>query len=169
MPPTKKTRRRKRAAASKQAEPRRSFQVDQRLEDALRSFSIIKNQTVAARANGVSPKRLRKAIRELGFAQRKGRGWEITDQLVRTMTVTTKEGRKRLHLVGPATSSLVGRHDNAVKLFLQTNDPRTLDPFVGQLVKDAAGAIHQLETRPNKLFRLGASGEVFEFIYKLTI
>jgi hypothetical protein len=135
----------------------------------LRTFSVIKNQTVAARANGVSPKRLRKAIRELGFAKRKGRGWEITDQLVRRMTVTTREGRKRLDLVGPHTASLVGHHDNAVKRFLHPNDPTVLKPFTGQFVKDAAGQIHQLETRPNKLYRLGASGEVFEFIYKLTL
>src|SRR5579872_3533746 len=116
MAKSRKTRRK--ATPTPRKAERRSFIVDQRLEDALRTFSTIKNQSVAARANGVSPKRLRKAIRELGFAKRKGRGWEITDQLVRKMTVTTREGRKRLDLVGPQTASLVGQHDNAVKLFL---------------------------------------------------
>ena len=165
-PPKAKTSRSK--APPKPKTPK-TFRRDARLEEALRLFSVIKNQTVAARNARVSPKRLRRAVRDLGFAHRTGRGWTITDKLQREMTVTTTAGRKRLKVAGIEAASLVGKHDNAVKLFLQTNDKAVLQPFVGQSISDAAGRNHALEYRPNQLYRLGASGDVFEFIYKLVI
>jgi len=56
----------------------------------------------------------------------------------------------------------------AVREFLRTNDPSNLQPFVGEWVTDTNGTPYLLETRPNILYRLHASGvEPFEQIYRI--
>ncbi|MBY0612137.1 MAG: hypothetical protein K2P80_08125 [Beijerinckiaceae bacterium] len=126
------------------------------------------SQSAAAKEAGVSTERFRRFIREHDLAKRQGRTWIYSDHRVRLMPAITTEGALLLKVAGFEAASLIGKHDAAVKAFLDTQDVSLLDPFKGVSVKDTAGRTHLLETRPNALYRLAASGsEVFEQIYKI--
>jgi hypothetical protein len=57
---------------------------------------------------------------------------------------------------------------HAVNRFLEDNDTRHLDLVRGTVLLDLAGRMHQLEIRPNVLYRLDAAGRGnFEQIYKI--
>jgi hypothetical protein len=140
---------------------------DERLERALRELRRTNNQVSAAKEAGVSPERFRRVLREHKLADRKGRVWEITDTRPRDMTALTTRGAIELTLPDYETASLVGQHNAAVKTFLDTNDISHLRPFEGRTVKDTFGRTYVLETRPNVIRRLDASGETFEQIYRI--
>jgi hypothetical protein len=140
---------------------------DERLERALRELRRTNNQVAAAKEAGVSPERFRRFLREQKLAERKGRVWEITDKRPRDMTAITTRGAVDLKLPDYKTASLVGQHNAAIKAFLDTNDISDLQPFEGSMIKDASGRTHVLETRPNVIRRLDASGETFEQIYRI--
>jgi hypothetical protein len=150
--------------ASLKAKPVKS---DERLERALRELHRTNNQVVAAKEARVSPERFRRFLRELKLAVRKGRVWEITDKRRRDMTAITTRGAVDLKLPDYETASLVGQHNAAVKTFLNTTDFSQLQPFEGNTVKDTSGRTYVLETRPNVIRRLDASGETFEQIYRI--
>jgi hypothetical protein len=140
---------------------------DERLEAALRQLRQTHNQAKAAKEVGVSPERFRRFLHEQKLAERKGRVWEITDTRPRLMTTLTTRGGMDLTLPGFATASLVGQHNGAVKSFLDTNDVSRLRRFEGVTVQDTSRRTHVLETRPNIIRRLDASGESFEQIYRI--
>ena len=140
---------------------------DERLEKALRELRRTNNQAVAAKEAGVAPERFRRFLREQKLAERKGRIWEITDKRTRTMTAITTRGELELKLPGFEEASFVGRHSAAVRSFKDTNEISYLQPFEGLTVKDTSGRRHVLETRPNVIRRLDASGETFEQIYRI--
>lgn len=150
--------------ASLKAKPVKS---DERLERALRELRRTNNQAVSAKEAGVSPERFRRFLREQNLAERKGRTWRITDTRPRAMTAMTTRGAVDLKLPDFETASLVGQHNAAVKTFLDTNDISDLRPFEGRTVKDTSGRTYVLETRPNVIRRLDASGETFEQIYRI--
>ena len=83
------------------------------------------------------------------------------------LTVITTRGAVDLKLPDYETASLVGQHNAAIKSFLDTNDISDLQPFEGSMIKDASGRTRVLETRPNVIRRLDASGETFEQIYRI--
>jgi hypothetical protein len=83
------------------------------------------------------------------------------------MTAMTTRGALQLTLPDFETASLVGQHNAAVKTFPDTNDISDLRPFEGRTVKDTSGRTYVLETRPNVIRRLDASGETFEQIYRI--
>jgi hypothetical protein len=148
--------------------PKRSD--SERLEAAYKAMRQTGSQSAAARAFQISSERLRRFIRENSLAERRGRGWSFTDQRRREMQVITGGEVRRVHLAGFDQASLNGRHLAAVKAFLSSNDIDLLHPFVGQSVIDAKGKAHSLETNPNTLHRLAASGtEVFHEIYRLIL
>jgi hypothetical protein len=140
---------------------------DERLERALRGLRRTNNQVAAAKEAGVSPERFRRFLREQKLAERKGRIWEITDKRQRNMTAITTRGAIDLKLPDYETASLVGQHNAAIKTFLDTNDISYLRPFEGRTVKDKSRQTYVLETRPNVIRRLDASGETFEQIYRI--
>ena len=145
----------------------KSGKIDLRLERALRELRRTNNQVAAAKEAGVSPERFRRFLREHKLAERKGRVWEITDKRPRDMTALTTRGAIDLKLPGYETASLVGQHNAAVKTFLDTNEISHLQPFEGRTIKDTSGRTYVLETRPNVIRRLDASGETFEQIYPI--
>ena len=148
--------------------PKARSPPDARLEDALRNLRSTGSQSAAAKEAGVSAERFRRFIREYDLAKREGRKWVHSDNRVREIPAVTTEGELTLKVAGFEAASLVGKHDAAVKAFLDTQDISLLDPFRGVSVKDTAGRRHFLETNPNALYRLAASGsEVFEQIYKI--
>jgi hypothetical protein len=143
-------------------------QSDDRLEHALKLLRQTGNQSRAAKEAGVSAERFRRFLRSNALAERQGRQWQITDNRSRRMTVITEGDAIALTLRDFEQSSLNGKHQAAVGMFLRTNDADLLSPFKGQSVIDAAGKAHPLETDPNTLFRLAAAGgEVFHAIYQL--
>ena len=150
--------------ASLKAKPVKS---DERLEKALRELRRTNNQAVSAKEAGVSPERFRRFLRDQKLAERKGRIWEITDKRPRSMTAITTRGELELKLPGFGEASLVGQHNAAIKAFLDTNDISHLRPFEGRTVKDTSRRTYVLETRPNVIRRLDASGETFEQIYRI--
>jgi hypothetical protein len=150
--------------ASLKAKPIKS---DDPLEKALRELRRTNNQAFASKDAGVAPERFRRFLREQKLAERKGRIWEITDKRPRDMTAMTTRGAIDLKLPDFEMASLVGQHNAAVKAFLDTNDVSDLRPFEGRVVKDTSGRSYVLETRPNVIRRLDASGETFEQIYRI--
>ena len=86
------------------------------------------------------------------------------DRLYRRMTVITSDGPQLVELRGSRVASLVARHANAVRKFVDTGDARGLRQFRGQ----SAGG-YQLATNPNVVRRLANRGEIdFEDIYDRT-
>jgi hypothetical protein len=148
--------------------PPQSFAPDARLETALKELRRTQNQSRAAKEAGVSTERFRKFLRDNQLAARSARQWVFDDQRPREMTALTTEGPAVIVVAGFEQASLVGRHDAAVKAFLNTNDAALLAPFKGLSVKDTAGRKHFLETRPNTIHRLASSEfEAFEMVYRL--
>lgn len=142
----------------------------QRLEAAVKTMRQSGSQIAAAKAHNISPERFRRYVRENDIAERKGRGWQFTDNRLREVRVISKGEIRRVKLAGFEQASLNGTYHAAVKAFLSSNDAGLLRPFVGQSVTDAKGKAHPLETNPNVLHRLAASGsEVFHEIYRLVI
>jgi hypothetical protein len=69
--------------------------------------------------------------------------------------------------VSRKTASVVGSYLASVRKLLDTNDPGATDQFAGRSVKDVRGNVYPLETNPNTLYRLNASVEPFEEVYRL--
>jgi hypothetical protein len=79
-------------------------------------------------------------------------------------------GKMRGVTVPHDVSSDISRHWIAINLFLESNDPSHLAPFVGKGLRDASGAFHPFETRPNVLRKLDSVGELsFVDIYRQTV
>lgn len=141
---------------------------DDRLEDALKILRQTGNQGRAAKEAKVSVERFRRFLRTNALAERRDRQWHITDRRPRHMTVITGGVSIELNLQDFEQASLNGKHLAAVGAFLRSNDIDLLRPFEGQSVIDAKGNAHPLETDPNALYRLAATGsEVFHEIYRL--
>lgn len=154
--------------ASIRAPPSRAASTA-RLEAALKELRRSQSQSRAAAEAGVSAERFRKFLRENELAKREGREWVFYDRRPREMTALTTNGPRILKVAGFDQTSLIGRHEAAVKTFLQTNDAALLAPFKGQSVKDVKGRTHFFETRPNTIHRLANSEpEAFEMVYRLT-
>ena len=154
--------------SSRKSDPgARPIASDPKLEAALRALRRTGNQTVAAKEAHVAPERLRRFLKAQGLAARDGRRWVITDLRPRLMTALTTRGVLQLTLPSFEEASLIGRHNAAVKSFMDTNDFAFLRPFEGTVVKDTSGRAHVLETRPNVIRRLDASGETYEQIYRI--
>jgi hypothetical protein len=144
------------------------LQFDERLETALRELRRTQSQSRAAKEVGVSAERFRRFLKDNELAKRQGRRWVFDDRRPREMTTFTTTGARILKVAGFDQTSLIGRHDVAVKAFLNTNDVSVLAPFKGLSVKDASGRTHLLETRPNTIHRLANSEfEAFEMVYRL--
>lgn len=141
---------------------------DAGLEAALKALRRTRSQSGAAREAGVSVERFRKFLRDNRLAEREGRNWVFLDQRPRQMTALTTKGATVITVAGFDAASVVGRHDAAVKAFIDTNDAALLAPFKGLSVTDTAGRTHFLETRPNTIHRLANSEfEAFEMFYHL--
>ena len=143
---------------------------DDGLEAALKRLRAIGNQGRAAKGVGISVERFRRFLRSNSLAERNGKQWRITDNRPRRMTVISQGEAHEIILRDAEQASLNGEHLNAVKAFINSNDPELLDPFDGRSVIDAKGKAHPLETGPNVLRRLASAGEsVFHEIYRLIL
>ena len=67
-------------------------------------------------------------------------------------------------------ASRLGSYMAAVGRFLSSNEISHLEPFIGKSVMDHKGNTYTLETNPNALYRIAASGtETFEQIYRIVV
>lgn len=145
------------------------IQTDTKLEVAFKALRSTKNLSAAAKAERVSPERLRRYLREKGLIERKGRTWLFPPDLRprRTVVFTGAEARE-ITLADFEQASLNGRHQDAVRQFLRSNDAQFLLPFYGQSVVDTKGKSHPLETDPNALHQIASAGnEPFHQIYRI--
>lgn len=141
---------------------------DDRLELALRLLRKSGNQGLAAKEARVSRERFRRFLGENDIAKRQGRKWVFSDSRPREMSIITMNGPHLVKVAGFETASLIGKHSAAVGKFIETNDASLLKPFEGVSITDTSDKAHFLETRPNHLYRLAASGsDTFEMVYRL--
>jgi hypothetical protein len=88
-----------------------------------------------------------------------------SDRFYRRMTVVTPNGPTLVEIRGSRTASMVGKHANAVRKFVETGDSSDLKAF-----RDKRVGGQPLATDPEKLRQLARRGEVdFEDIYDLTL
>ena len=141
----------------------------ERVEAAYKDMRRTGSLTKAAKAHGISPERLRREVKGKGLAERSGRTWQFTDNRPREMMVLTGGEAVRVKVAGHDQASLNGRHLNAAKQFVRSNNTDLLAPFAGQSVTDTAGNSYPLETDPNALHRIAAISEQFHDVYRLVI
>lgn len=151
-------------ASSPEAKPK----LDDQIRAALKDMHSGRSMTAAARDVRMSPRRLSKFIKAHRVARFKGGRWIMTDRLLRQVQII-KSGSAKTIVVGSFDeASLVGKHHNAVGLFVRTGDIEVLAPFEGKAVNDHKGKSHELETDPNALFRYAAIDEPqFHEIYQI--
>ena len=141
---------------------------DPALEKALRYLRFTNNQKRAAQGAGVSVKRFRRFLQRSKVAKFKGRRWHFNDRRRRKIVAITTTGERELIVRGFEPASWAMSHRNAVREFRDTGDISLLKPFEGVSITDNRGKNHDLEARPNVLYRLAATGgEPYEQIYKL--
>lgn len=148
-----------------------NLNYDPRLEEGLRAMIRGKPLREAAREAHVAPERLRRYVGSSEFAKKKGGRWTFEhDQIVRDLLIYSDAQALTMKARGSETASRIGRYMNAVRRFLNTNDPRFLAPFRGDVVKDTRGHKHVLETRENVLYQLAETGDAtFEQVYKIVV
>ncbi len=151
--------------SGKRAAPR----YDRKLEMGVKEMRSGKSLTAAARSAHVAPERLRAYATSAGVVEKRRSRWAVVrDDRLREVQVYSRGKAYPITVRGYEPSALVGRYMEAVKEFLRTNDASNLQPFVGEYVIDANGVLHLLETNPNTLYRMHASGvEPFEQVYKI--
>jgi hypothetical protein len=77
------------------------------------------------------------------------------------------DGKTVIAVVNRRNASAIGSYLAAVRRLLDTNDTEPLEQFAGQTAKDVRRNIYPLEIRPNVLYRLNATVEPFEEVYRL--
>ncbi len=140
---------------------------DRQLEAAVKQVRRGKPLSKASASVGVSAERLRSHIHDQGIGKKTGGRWQIEDTRTRELPLFT-DGETRLVTVSFENSQLIGEYAQAVKQFLETNDPSFLEPFVGKSVTSTDGRKHTFETDPNELYRLAlGSGDDFSRYYRI--
>jgi hypothetical protein len=154
-------------ASGKTRAPGFSWQLEKGVAALRKKGSL----TAAAREGKVSPERLRRYLRELDFAEKRGGRWVVgPDPWLRTVLIYSNGKKQRIVAQGYEPAALAGSYWNAVGEFLATNDFSHLAPFEGVQINDAVGRAYTLETRPNVLYRLDSEGmNSFEQVYRFVV
>jgi hypothetical protein len=149
--------------------PARARRYDSRLEFGLQYMRKGESLAEAASKIGVTPAKLRGYAVATGIVTRKDGVWHFKrDRRFRRMPLYSDGRRTVITVHNGRTASLIGSYMRAVRLFFATEDIHHLDPFRDQSAPDINGKRHVLETRPNVLLRLDASGiEPFELAYEI--
>lgn len=147
-----------------------SRDIPAKVQAAIKRIQHGESLTAAAREARIAPERLRRYLYGHDLVKRTDRAWHFTDKLHREMNVTSNGEDRLVRFNILEQASLNGRHQAAIKAFVNSNDTDFLTPFVGQSVIDTSGTAHPLETDPNTLFRLRLTDErPFHEIYQLTL
>ncbi len=138
------------------------------LEAALRELRRGASQKAAAQSAGVSQERFRRFIYGHGLARREGRSWVLTDDRMRRVTTIHRGETKTVCVNRYAEAQTAGEYSDAVGVFLRTNDPSVLIPFVGGGLTDHKGRFLEFETDPNALYRHASQDTpAFHEIYQI--
>lgn len=156
------------ATASEQPIEAAPVDADPKIDAAILKMNRGTSMTAAARSRQVSVERLRRFIVQKNLAERQGRRWVISDSRPRRMPVITGGTIKTPTIAGFSQATKVGKHHNAVKAFLTSNDLTVLEPFEGDSVFSASGVEFPLETDPNALHRIASMDmPAFHEIYEI--
>ncbi|AMG75460.1 hypothetical protein [Sphingopyxis granuli] len=156
------------AKAGETAVGKRTVKDADKFEAALKLYRQTGNRAAAAKAVGIAPERFSRFLADAVAVFGRGKSLKISDDRPREMVVMTNGECHRIKLRDFGHASLNGDHLNAVKAFLTSNNPDLLRPFAGKSVLDTKGRAHLLETDPNTLHRIAASGEpAFPEIYRI--
>lgn len=155
-----------RAGESLGIRPSATIDVNDPRERALGRVKRGESMKAAAKAERISPERLRRYVRDNVRATRHGRKWQIVDRRGVEMALCSL-GKFRWVRVSTEKTSAIGHFWVGVDRFLRTNDTSHLAPFQGVGIRDVSGKLWPFETRPNVLRRLDSAGELsFLEIYK---
>ncbi|MBB6427422.1 hypothetical protein [Sphingopyxis sp. JAI128] len=139
-----------------------------KLEKALKRYRQTGDRAGSAKAFGIAPERFTRFLADAVTVSGRGKSLKIADSRPREMNVMTGGENRRMKLRDYDQSALNGDHQNAVKAFVSSNDLDLIRPFEGKSVIDAKGKAHPLETDPNTLHRIAASGDTpFPEIYRI--
>lgn len=141
-----------------------------KLQFVIKEMKEGKSLTKSARAAGLQPETIRRTLKSAKLLKKRGRRWTIRGDIPTRMLLYT-EGEARSIIPADAKNrSAVGKFMNAVRIFLTTNDPKSLAPFAGRFVLDLVRKKHQFETDENTLYQLSQSGAItFEDIYEFIV
>ena len=143
---------------------------DDAFQISLRALRSGKTLAEAAKQIRVSAERLRNQAKDRGAIRKQGRRWRVKKTLPRQMLIYSDSQEQRITVGRFHDASKAGRYMAAVGRFLSTNDIEQIQPFVGKTVTDRDGKEFVLETDPNALYRLAASGsDTFEQIYRIVV
>ena len=137
------------------------------LEAGLKELHKTGNLTKAANLSGVSSERLRRFVRENGYAERAGNGWRVTDTRRPQMRTFSGGQEKLLVLRDRDQASINGVYMNAVRKFTRSGKYDLIRPFIGKSIIDAKGNAHPLETDPNTLHELASVQDNYVDVYRL--
>ena len=106
--------------------------------------------TKASREVGIKPKTV---LKHTNAVKKVGTWWKAKryDKIERTMRIASNGREYFVTIRDSRNSSLVGKYQNALKIFFNTGDESVLKPFKNKRVKDVNGKWHTLETDPDKL------------------
>jgi len=143
---------------------------DEKLQISLKALRSGSTLADAAKQIRVSPERLRNQAKAQGAIKKENNRWVLKGRLPRQMLIYSDGQSQSITISRFQEASKLGRYMAAVSRFLRNNDPSHLEPFIAKSIKDKAGQSYALETDPNALYRLVASGsESFEQIYRIVI
>ncbi|MEQ3627974.1 MAG: hypothetical protein ABNH49_04935 [Hyphomonas sp.] len=151
-------------ASSAQAKPK----IDDKIKLALKQMHGGASMTSAAKSAHMSSKRLSQFIHAHKVARRKGNKWVMTDRLMRQVPIVKDARTTAIIVPGFDEASQVGKYRNAIRQFVNTQDPINLKPFEDKGVTDIKGRFHPFETDPNALIRYALKDEPeFHEIYQI--
>lgn len=147
---------------------KRSAKDSGKFEQALKLYRQTGNRSTAAKALGIAPERFSRFLSDAVRVSGRGKSLKISDNRPREMTVISDGEMRKIKLRDFDQAVLNGEHLSAVKAFVTSNAIALLRPFDGRSVIDSKGEAHPLETDPNTLHRIAASGEpAFPEIYRI--
>lgn len=90
-----------------------------------------------------------------GFVKESGR-WRVKRLVKNEVSMRIYSRGREQHILVPdiRQASIIGRYNNAVKIFLQTHNESFLSPYIGLVIKDSHGVAHRLETDPEALYMI---------------
>lgn len=138
---------------------------DDDFQISLRELRSGKTLREVARLIHVSPERLRNQAAIRGAIIRQGRRWVVRDDLPRRMLIYSRGESFAITVGDFAEASMVGRYMAAVSKFLETNDPKPLEAFTKQSVRDRKGNTH---LRPIPTFSIASHRVAGSHLNKFT-
>lgn len=143
---------------------------DERLEAAIKRLNEGASMTSAAKEEGVSAERMRRAIASQSLAKKVSGRWVPDDKRLRRVPMIKDARVAPITVDGFEAASAVGKYHNGVQRFANTQNLEELIPFRGEGVTDVKGKFHPFETDPNALLRYLMKDEPgFAEIYAITV